>query len=233
MFNFIKVKFRKILPYIYLLGSLVFGIVFIVSPFYPSIEFEYNKKFHPEKFQSDFYLQGITSLTDSSKVAIKDGKNDVNVPTIDKIKDIKIGDTNIEKKPEEVKKKYFNDVIIPSIALDIPILEGDSEKLLDQGAWIKPNGVQPGDKGNVVITGHRYQYFNGVRPFYNMDKVSKGDTINLIWKGERIDYIVQEKITVKPEDIWIEDQRDGKYLTIYTCQGLDAAKRIVLIAKQM
>ena len=231
MFNSVRTKLRKILPYIYLLGSLIFGIIFIAAPFYPSIEFEYNKKFHPEMFQSDFYLKDVNNLTDSVKTPKEEDKNIISLQFIDANNISK--EIPPEKKPEAEKKKYFNDIIIPSIALDIPILEGDSEKLLDQGAWIKPNGSQPGKKGNTIITGHRYQYFNGVRPFYNMDKVNKGDTINVIWKGERIDYSVQEKITVKPEDTWIEDQRDGKYLTIYTCQGLDAAKRIVLIAKQL
>ena len=229
--NSVKLDFRKILSYIYLLGSLVFGIMFIIAPFYPSLEFEYNKKFHPEKFQSDFYLKDIKKASDSTKLGLKDEKNPIDAQ---KNLTIKSEDTPAEeKKPEEIKKKYFNDIIIPSIALDIPILEGDNESLLDQGAWIKPNGKRPGQSGNAIITGHRYQYFNGVRPFYNMDKVNKGDAISVVWKGERIDYLIEEKLIVNPEDTWIEDQKKGNYLTVYTCQGLDAAKRIVLIAKQV
>ncbi|MBC7471640.1 MAG: sortase [candidate division SR1 bacterium] len=226
---------RKSLPYIYLLGSLVFGIIFIFAPFYPSLEFEYNKKFHPEKFQADFYLKDIKKTINYTNLSAKEW--DVNnEQKIDNNSLTQIQEKNIkpeEKKVEISKKIYFNDIIIPSIALDIPILEGDSESLLDQGAWLKPNGKRPGDNGNTIITGHRYQYLNGVRPFYNMDKVNKGDTINVIWRGERVDYSIEEKLIVKPEDTWVEDQRNGKYLTIYTCQGLDAAKRIVLIAKQM
>jgi LPXTG-site transpeptidase (sortase) family protein len=229
MLNYsLKSNFKRIFQYFSILGIFVIGIIFIVSPFYPEIEFQYNKKFHPEKFTSDFYFDTskvqkpkdsvvtLTTTTDNIAVAAKPVESELPV----------------EEKPVP-SKKYYNDIIIPSIALDLNIFDGNSEKELDKGAWLKPNGARPDQNGNTVITGHRYTYFNGVRPFYNMDKVNKGDKVNLIWRGEKIDYVIEDKFTVKPEDVWIEKARDGKYLTIYTCEGLDAAKRIVVVAKQV
>jgi LPXTG-site transpeptidase (sortase) family protein len=231
--NTTKVNLSRLLPYIYLLGSLFFGLFFIVAPFYPTIEFEFNKKFYPEKFKSNFYAKKlpdyklIKSVEQESENKTKINDNSLDDKSLTKVVDPE------EKKIEEPPKKYFNDIIIPSIALDISILEGSSDSLLDRGAWLKPNGKTPGQDGNTIITGHRYQYFNGVRPFYNLDKVAVGDELSIIWKGEKIDYIIEKKITVNPEDVWIENQKNGKYLTVYTCQGLDAAKRVVVIAKQL
>jgi sortase A len=216
MLNYsLKSNFKRIIQYMPILGSFVFGLILLILPFYPELEFRYNKKFHPEKFSSSFYFKEVKE-TKSKPVIITNivsENNNETIKTIDTLPE--------EKKPEP--KKYFNDIIIPSIALDISIFEGSNEKVLDQGAWLKPNGSNPGENGNIILTGHRYTYFNGVRPFYNMDKVVKGDEISIIWRGEKIDYKVLDKFTVKPQDTWVENQREGKYLTIYTCEGLDAA----------
>lgn len=125
-----------------------------------------------------------------------------------------------------------NRLVIPSIQLNEPILEGNSINTIHKGGtWRRPNSSTPSEGGNTVIVGHRY-YGSNVSTFYHLDKVLVGQKLALYWDGREQLYEVVESKVVDPSEIEIEDPTDDKRLTIYTCTPIWTAKnRLVIIAK--
>jgi len=129
-----------------------------------------------------------------------------------------------------ITDKSTNRIIMPTIATDVGIYTGANSETLNKGAWIKPNGKTPDLVGNIIITGHRFSSIDDNMPFYHLDKIKTGDPILVIWHGQEYKYIVSSSVAVSPNDTAIENQSSIKMLTIYTCEGSDAAQRRVLIA---
>jgi sortase A len=125
-----------------------------------------------------------------------------------------------------------NRLFIPSIWVDVDIVEGGTDKVLSLGAWRRPNSSTPDKGGNTVITGHRYQYTPpSNKTFYNLDKMEKGDKIYIYWSGKKYEYEVDRAFIVAPEETWIEDNTEDSILTLYTCHPLFTAKnRFVVVA---
>jgi len=141
-------------------------------------------------------------------------------------------DENVEKEiPEE------NRVVIPKIGVDMPIVEGTDDRVLDIGVWHRPATGKPGF-GNMVLTGHRFGYdflpedVRNSTSFYNLDKLEKGDYIIIYWNGVEYDYQVEFSEVVDKMDKYIEDQTDEERLTLYTCHPIGQNdKRLVYYAK--
>jgi sortase A len=126
-----------------------------------------------------------------------------------------------------------NRILIPVIGVDSPIVEGDSEISLNQGVWHRPNTGNPEDGGNIVLTGHRFQYLppNNLT-FYHLDKVEEGDQIIVYWNEIEYDYVVTETFIVEPDSVEIEEDSAYPLLTLYTCTPLwTAEKRLVVRAE--
>lgn len=136
--------------------------------------------------------------------------------------------TVIEEETREV-----NSLVIPSIGVDIPIVEGDTSKALKLGAWRRPKTGTPDKGGNTVLTGHRYQYLPpNNKTFYNLDKIKIGDLMYVYWDSKKYTYEVFDTFIVDPSQIEVEDPLDGNILTIYTCHPLwTADKRYVVRGK--
>lgn len=129
------------------------------------------------------------------------------------------------------EKEDGNRMEIEAIMLTSSIVEGDNEEwALNQGVWLKPNGSRPDQKGNVILTGHR---FGGPKPFYHLGKIKKGDIIKIVWNDQQIEYRAEEIKTVKATDTYIEDKTEEDQLTLYTCTLTRTPdERIVVIAKK-
>jgi sortase (surface protein transpeptidase) len=67
-----------------------------------------------------------------------------------------------------------NEVIIPSMLLEKPILEGPTRnmyKILDQGIWHWPMSSTPDKGSNTVLLGHRFTYTNPNGVLYHFDNL--------------------------------------------------------------
>lgn len=137
-----------------------------------------------------------------------------------------VGSTTTAQRPEE------NRLVIPSIQINEPILEGqDIWVIRDGGTWRRPQTANPDEDGNTVIVGHRY-YGSNVSTFYHLDKVQVGQKMALYWEGEEIIYEVVETKVVGASAVEIEAPSAEKKLTIYTCTPIwTATNRLVVIAK--
>lgn len=138
-----------------------------------------------------------------------------------------------EKTVVDEDSRDENSLVIPSIGVDIPIVEGNTSAALKLGAWRRPKTGTPENGGNTVLTGHRYQYLPpNNKTFYNLDKVEIGELMYVYWNGEKYIYEVFDTFIVDPTQIEVEDPLDGNILTIYTCHPLwTADKRYVVRGK--
>lgn len=91
---------------------------------------------------------------------------------------------------------------------------GSSDAIFDVGLGQWPGTPKPGQKGNVVIGGHRT---GGRMPFINIDKMRKGDVIKVIVGKKTWVYKVTSKKIVKPNNMTILKQTTNATLTLYTC----------------
>jgi LPXTG-site transpeptidase (sortase) family protein len=71
-----------------------------------------------------------------------------------------------------------NRVSIPSIHLDIKLVEGKDMGVLARGLWHQPPSVVPGERGASVIAGHRI-----AGQFINLHLLHKGDRVTVTYGG--------------------------------------------------
>jgi sortase A len=139
-----------------------------------------------------------------------------------------------EDKKIEQKKDDSNRIIIKKIGVDAPIIESKNEKYgLNRGAWRLPDSSTPDIGGNTVITGHRFKYLppNNLT-FYLLDKLEKGDKIDVRWKGKILKYEVYLTKIVPAEDTSVIAPTDEPILTVFTCDPIFSTKnRLVVLAK--
>lgn len=127
-----------------------------------------------------------------------------------------------------------NNIVIPKIGVDTPILEGKSAQVLNNGLWRRPKTSSPDLGGNTVITGHRFMYSTGNKTFYHLDKLAIGDPITVYWKGKAYGYRVTSQKVVAPTEISIEEPTTDERLTLYTCTPLWTSKnRLVVTATKV
>jgi len=128
-----------------------------------------------------------------------------------------------------------NHVIIPSMLLDQPILEGpvkDTYKILANGIWRWPDSSTPDKGSNTVLIGHRFTYTQPKGVFYYLNKVKIGDEIGVWWNNQLFDYKVNTITEVSPDDTAIENPTTDSRLTIFTCTPLWLPKdRLVVTAE--
>jgi len=144
-------------------------------------------------------------------------------------------DTEVEQKSIPAE----NRLVIPSIHVDMPIVEGSSDKVLDLGVWHRPGTGTPGN-ANMVLTGHRVGYaflpddVKNSTSFYNLDKLQEGDFVILYWGQKEYDYEITGFEIVPPDMMEVESQKVGERLTLYTCHPIGSnAQRLVYYAKRV
>mgnify|MGYP001569354740 FL=1 len=128
-----------------------------------------------------------------------------------------------------------NRLIIPSITVDMPIVEGqDAKGALRSGAWRLPlpNNPQPGVDGqNVVLAGHRWYRTSGPNTLFRLNAVDVGDIVEVHWEGSAYRYQVATISVVDPKQVDILESRGKTTLTIFTCTPLFSTKqRLVVVA---
>lgn len=129
---------------------------------------------------------------------------------------------------------HGNSVIIPSMLLNTPILEGPTiqrYQVLNNGVWRWSLGSTPDKGGNTILIGHRFTYTNPRGIFYFLNKVSIGDDVGVFWNNKKYVYEVVSVQVVPPTDSAIQNQTTHPELTLFTCTPLWLPKdRLVVIA---
>jgi sortase A len=141
-------------------------------------------------------------------------------------------------------------LLIPAIAADMPVVElGWSSRTTESGAFLTEwdtasyvagwhkNSSLPGQSGNIVLSGH-----NNIQGavFRELDRLQRGDTLQLLAGKRQYTYVVDE-ILIVPEETATEQQRreNAHYiqptpdsrLTLISCWPRNAnSHRIIVIA---
>jgi sortase A len=120
-------------------------------------------------------------------------------------------------------------IVIPSIGLDIAVVQGTNTGDLQKGPGHYPSTPFPGERGTVAIAGHRTTY---LAPFRNIDSLHGGNHIKLEMPYGTLDYRVQDTKVVDPTDFHILHRKPYQRLVLTACHPLySAAQRIVAFAK--
>ena len=119
---------------------------------------------------------------------------------------------------------------IPAMVLDSPV----HEVTVDMGQWqVSPMDIghhegtgAPGQKGNVVLAGHRD--INSAL-FRELDRLGPGDEVYVSNSLGEYKYLVTDSYIVSPEHTEVMDPTDDERLTLITCTpiGIDTQRLIV------
>jgi sortase A len=120
-------------------------------------------------------------------------------------------------------------IVIAAIQLDALVVEGDDWEALKKGAGHHAGSANPGQRGNVVISGHDdvfgeiFRYIGDLKP---------GDEITLYSKEAKYTYTVKNKRIVEPTDVSVMQPTTEQTLTLITCHPyLVDTQRMVVLAQ--
>ncbi len=105
-------------------------------------------------------------------------------------------------------------IVIPSINVDWPIVQGDSWEELKQGIGHRVGSVNPGERGNLILSGHNDVYGE---PFRDLEKLEIGKEV-LVYAGAiSFRYVVKAKRVVVPTDLTPLAPSKSPIVTLITC----------------
>ncbi len=141
--------------------------------------------------------------------------------------------------PSEVGEA-FGTIRIPSIDLDVAMVEGVRRRDLKKGPGHLSGSPLPGQPGNAVVSGHRTTYG---APFGDLGGLTPGDQIEVETALGVHVYEVREapercrdedgRCVVKPTDLWVAEPREGSWLTLTTCHPKFSARRRLIVFAEL
>jgi len=118
---------------------------------------------------------------------------------------------------------------VPKIGLDDVIIEGTGAGDLRRGPGHYPDTPLPGARGTVAVAGHRTTYG---APFRRLDRLDRGDRIEVLMPYGRFTYEVERTRIVAPTALWVTRRVRHDRLVLTACHPLySAAQRIVVFAR--
>ncbi len=120
---------------------------------------------------------------------------------------------------------------VPSIDLDFVVVQGTDHDSLKMGAGHYPDTANPWDgTGRVGIAGHRTTY---LAPFFNLDDVAVGDTIDLLTEFGTYTYEVTDNFVVPEEGSGVVlEQTVRPTLVLTTCNPkYGSSQRLIVEAR--
>ncbi|MBM7614774.1 class D sortase [Alkaliphilus hydrothermalis] len=133
-----------------------------------------------------------------------------------------------EKKSNNNKTHVIGILKISKINLNLPILQGATEKNLKIGAAVVRGTTPLGDIGNTALAGHRSHTYG--RFFNRLDELEVGDQILIEKEGEIYQYKIYKKHIVIPEDVTVLNRNNkDQILTLVTCHPLYTSTHRLII----
>lgn len=120
-------------------------------------------------------------------------------------------------------------ITMPEIGVSTVVVAGTGTDDLRRGPGHYPDTPLPGRPGTVGIAGHRTTYG---APFRKIDKLRKGDRVEVEMPYGAFLYEVERTRIVPPTATWVTDRVSYDRLILSACHPLySAAKRIVVFAR--
>jgi len=219
---------RKTLKYIATFFLILFALIpvfsLLIYPFYNDITIAI-KNFDIYRITNEKTISLLNAIS----------------PSREKYDELVLGATSIEESlsenqivlEEKILEELGAKIKIENINVEGNIYQGISSQTMDKGFWHFPTSKFPGEKGNVVIIGHRYMNLPpAMDTFYNLDKIKIGDHIDITHQEGEYTYIVVEIKVVESNDMSTIEQSDDYRLTLITCTPLwTSEKRLTVVAK--
>lgn len=180
--------------------------------------------------QQQAVLESFKNLT----FEVPEGENpngDVNLEEENDGNKTESSETKENKKPEKAQLeegKGIGILNIPKIDLEIGIIEGVRYEDIKYVVGHFPGTPMPGEKGNFAIAGHRVSYFG--EAFKDIDKLQKGDKVNVTYQGKEYTYEVTDMYEVTPSETEALNPTKDATMTIVTCT-IDAKNRVIVKGK--
>lgn len=119
---------------------------------------------------------------------------------------------------------------IGRIGLNHEIFEGHGLDVLKYGPGHWTGTAMPGEKSNTVFPGHRTTH---TRPFWDIDKIQKGDLVVFTTGDGRFTYQVTDTFIVNERDTWIANSTNGPTFTIFACHPKGSARQRYVVKGSM
>ncbi|RJX37868.1 class D sortase [Paenibacillus pinisoli] len=117
---------------------------------------------------------------------------------------------------EQPKLDAIATIRIPSIKVNLPVLEGATQKNMKYAAAHLTETAPIGEVGNAAIAAHRMRAKGKL--FNRLNEVKEGDKIIVETKGETYTYVVTGTSIVEPTDVSVLNyNKTDRRLTLITC----------------
>lgn len=183
-------------------------------------------------FYFSIFLISISILTSAySLYKIYDSQSAIkeNLNLWNDIKDEQINNNQQNTTSITYEKGLIGELQIPSLKVNIPLIEGSTEKDLETGAVHFSGTANFGEQGNSIILGHRDGVFRPLKDLEVNDEI----LINTV-QGTQT-YTIEKIEIVKPTDPLITQSYDYPAITLVTCYPFyylgDAPDRFIAIGR--
>lgn len=120
-------------------------------------------------------------------------------------------------------------IVIPGINIDWPVVEGDSWDELKQGIGHRVGSANPGERGNLVLSGHDDVYGE---PFRDLEKLDVGKDVLVYAGGTSFRYIIKARRIVAPNELSVLASSKNPIVTLITCTPYRVdTNRLILIGE--
>jgi sortase A len=130
-----------------------------------------------------------------------------------------------------VNGDVIGEIQVPRLGMSAIVVQGDSPVSLRRAVGHLPKSALPGERGNVVLAGHRDTFFRPLR------EIQVGDQIRFKTRARSFEYVVEFIEVVAPGDIQVLQPSTGHDLTFITCFPFQyvgpAPKRFVVHAREV
>lgn len=117
---------------------------------------------------------------------------------------------------------------IPAIDVDAPVVQGDSWEQLKKGVAQHLGTPNPGETGNIVLSGHN-DVFGEV--FRDLDRLQPGDQVIVLTSERRYVYVITGTQLVEPTAVEVMAPTQDQRVTLISCHPyLVDVHRIIVTA---
>lgn len=118
---------------------------------------------------------------------------------------------------------------IPALGIDAPVVQGDGWEQLMKGVAQHIGSANPGEKGNMVLSGHNDVYGE---VFRYLDRLKAGDQVIVFTFNRTYTYIVEGWTLVEPNQVEVMAPTPDETLTLISCYPyLIDTQRIIVKAR--
>jgi sortase A len=116
---------------------------------------------------------------------------------------------------------------IPAINVSAPVVQGDDWEALKRGVGQHIGSADPGQRGNLVLSGHDDIYGE---VFRYLDQLEPGDEVTVFTAQSEFVYAVDEVMIVSPTYVEVMNPTAGATITLITCYPylIDSQRVVVL-----